>query len=126
MINSDSDHLSPVAINSISKVFNYLNLDRNFAISSEGGNPSGLKGVDRVIDICKNESANVCINIPGGCDLYHSLIFSENNIELRFLNVNLSGYSQFSGSFYPGLSMIDVMMFNSPDEIRQMLGAAYA
>lgn len=126
VVNSDSDRLSPIAMNSISMVFDYLDMDRKFAISSGRGNPLGLKGVDRVIDICKDESADVYINAPGGSGLYHPLIFVDNNIELRFLNVDLSEYPQFSGDFCPGLSMVDVMMFNSPNAIRQMLDAVSA
>ena len=31
-------------------------------------------------------------------------------------------YPQFNNEFVPNLSIIDVMMFNSPEEIKKMLG----
>ena len=125
VIYSSDESLSDVAKSSIESVFNYLGLHQDFQSSSAVG-VTANKGQARIIDICKKERAEVYINAPGGRGLYHPLAFSENAIELRFLNVDVSDYPQFSDNFYPGLSMMDVMMFNSPNAIRQMLDAASA
>lgn len=61
------------------------------------------------------------INPPGGIELFDREKFKGKNIELSFLKVNLQPYSQKKSEFIPGLSIIDVMMFNSPEEIHKML-----
>jgi hypothetical protein len=42
-------------------------------------------------------------------------------IEIEFLQVNLQPYDQRNGAFEAGLSILDVMMFNTPQQIRAML-----
>ena len=44
-----------------------------------------------------------------------------NGIELKFLKSDLVPYKQFANDFVPGLSIIDVLMFNSVEEIKRML-----
>ena len=48
-------------------------------------------------------------------------VFYQNNIRLRFLESNEITYKQFNNEFIPNLSIIDILMFNSKDEIRNML-----
>jgi hypothetical protein len=38
-----------------------------------------------------------------------------------FINNEIKNYKQFSNNFVPYLSIVDVLMFNSPEEIRKML-----
>jgi hypothetical protein len=38
-----------------------------------------------------------------------------------FIEPKLREYKQFGGDFVPGLSIIDVMMFNSPEAILEMI-----
>ena len=53
--------------------------------------------------------------------LYNKEVFKENGIELSFLKTELVEYKQFKNDFVPYLSIIDVLMFNSKDEIKNML-----
>lgn len=124
VIYSSDESLSDIAKSSIKFVFNYLGLNQNFQSSSEMS-ASENKGQARIIDICKSEGAGIYINAPGGRELYDPADFYQEKIEIRFLNIVLNEYPQFSGCFHPGLSMIDVMMFNSPEKIRQMLAVAH-
>ena len=48
-------------------------------------------------------------------------VFADNGLELKFLKSNLAAYKQFRGDFIPGLSIIDIMMFNSPEAISKMM-----
>ena len=43
------------------------------------------------------------------------------NINLYFLKTDEIIYEQFNGIKIPNLSIIDVMMFNSKDDIKKML-----
>lgn len=60
-------------------------------------------------------------NPPGGQEFFDTDKYKESKIELKFLNLKLDQYDQKRKSFEPGLSIIDVMMFNSPEEINTML-----
>ena len=83
-------------------------------------NPS-LSGQNRIIDICKNLGATRYINSIGGISLYDENTFEKNAIELRFLRTKSQPYQQFGGTFIPNLSIIDVMMFNSIQQIQDDL-----
>ena len=61
------------------------------------------------------------MNLPGGRELYHEETFTANNLHLSFVNTMIAEYSQFGHDFVPGLSIIDIMMFNSPFDIQQHL-----
>ena len=41
--------------------------------------------------------------------------------ELKFLKMGDIKYQQFKNDFVPNLSIIDILMFNSPDAIKEML-----
>lgn len=99
----------------------YLGIDISIIISSEKYNNTHLKGQDRIIDICKKENAEKYINPIGGIDLYSSTEFSKNNIDLFFLKTKSINYRQFHNEFVPWLSIIDILMFNSPIQIKNYL-----
>ena len=79
------------------------------------------EGTERVIDICKKESAQKYINASGGTELYSKSFFLDKEIQLYFLKTKEIHYQQFSESFIPCLSIIDVLMFNSKEKIKQFL-----
>ncbi len=113
--------ISDLAIKSIIKVAQYLDLDTEFQISSETYLNTQLSGQDRVLDICKNENALTYVNPVGGMELYSKNTFKAKNIDLFFIKANKFVYKQFSDEFIPFLSIIDVLMFNDIDEINQQL-----
>ena len=108
---------------SFSEICKYLQIATPLLISSTINKNNLLKGDDKIVDICKNLNANIYINPIGGIDIYHQDKFDKNNIELYFIKPNLeqTKYKQFKNQFIPSLSIIDVMMFNSPEQIKQML-----
>jgi len=58
-----------------------------------------------------------------GAELFVPEEFAAAGIALQFLQPALPAYSQRRPVFEPGLSIIDVMMYNEPAAIRQMLDA---
>ena len=48
-------------------------------------------------------------------------LFNNNGIKLSFIKTGEIKYKQFNNEFVPNLSIIDVLMFNSPSEIKEML-----
>lgn len=99
----------------------YMKIHTKIILSSAMKKTEGLSGEKRVIDICKRLEGSQYINAIGGMQLYSREEFKKEGIELKFLEADLTPYSQYGNDFVPGLSIIDVMMFNSPEDIRAML-----
>jgi hypothetical protein len=113
--------LSNFILNSIKIISEYLEIATEIILSSKIKVGHFLKGQERIIGICKNLSATSYVNPIGGLKLYDSKLFESNGIELRFLESTINEYKQFCNEFVPNLSIIDVMMFNSKDDIKKML-----
>lgn len=73
------------------------------------------------LKISEQLGADCYINPSGGTELFDKIKFEKSNIKLSFLQAGLKEYNQFRNVFEPGLSIVDVMMFNSPAAIRVML-----
>jgi hypothetical protein len=84
-----------------------------------------LTGKTKVVALCKHVGADVYINSIRGQDLYSKDDFSAHGISLKFLKVKSFEYKQLDNEFVPWLSIIDVMMFNSPDAIKECLDSRY-
>jgi len=117
----DTDRISDLAKYSIRSSCSYLGMKRQIENSSSGYNNNDLKGQWRVIDICKKERAIAYHNLIGGINIYDESAFSASKITLRFVHTTLTQYHQFKNSFVPNLSIIDLMMFLSPDELQKLL-----
>jgi len=77
------------------------------------------------LNITKALQGSEYINPAGGVDIFRREQFDSAGIALNFLENNLTPYSQRRDVFEPGLSIIDVMMFNSPEQIVQLIDDAY-
>jgi hypothetical protein len=73
------------------------------------------------LNTCKAFGAHTYINPPGGIGIYDRNKYVRAGIELEFLKVNPRPYDQRNGAFEEGLSILDVMMFNTPVQIQAML-----
>jgi len=80
-----------------------------------------LKAEQKVVSICKAIKATIYINAIGGLELYSKEHFANEGLELCFLKTNQIEYKQFDNNFIPFLSIVDVMMFNSKENISAML-----
>lgn len=107
--------------NSVVKICNYLEIDTKIIISSTIDINHSLKSQDKVIALNKALNATKYINPIGGTELYEFEEFKKENIELTFLESNVPEYKQFENEFIPYLSIIDIMMFNSKNEVKRML-----
>jgi hypothetical protein len=123
IISNKNRNLSDFIINSYKVVFNYLKINKTLLISSKIPKNCSLKGKHKVIEICKISNASTYINPIGGKGLYSKNEFDNEGIKLNFLQTNNIEYEQFGNKFIPWLSIIDVLMFNSPEKIVNMLDA---
>jgi hypothetical protein len=107
---------------SIAEVVTYLTINVNIIPTSACYGNQHLRSQERVLDICSIEKASDYTNSIGGKVLYNSKDFLREGVNLHFLQPNLSPYRQLNkGEFIPGLSLIDVLMNNSVQEIKKML-----
>ena len=100
----------------------YLDIRTPIVVSSTVVIDHGLKAERKVIALCQALGADRYINSIGGRALYSVDQFAGAGIELKFLQPRPSAYAQFGQPFVPALSILDVMMFNSKDAVRVMLG----
>lgn len=102
----------------------YLDIDTEFHLSSEVSK-EGLTCVEeKAFHICHHFGIPDYINASGaGMELYDKAHWKEaGKISLQFLRRNEDiCYKQFSDEFTPDLSIIDLMMFCSRDELHDIL-----
>jgi len=65
--------------------------------------------------------ANEYINPIGGEGIFKKSEFEGAGIKLKFLKSDQINYMQHQRKFVSGLSMIDVLMWNSPEELQDMI-----
>lgn len=107
--------------NALQRVCEYIGIDTEFLVSSDLGVPDELRLEDRIFWICDHLNADTYINAIGGQSIYFKDDFAKKGIQLNFIKSGDVQYAQFKDDFVENLSIIDVMMFNSPEEIRDML-----
>jgi hypothetical protein len=114
--------ISELAIYSVEQVSRYLNLDTHFETSSRRyAKTKDLKKTERLKEICRINNASQYINPIGGTELYTKDDFVTFGINLCFIKSKKIEYMQNKAEFVPWLSIIDVMMFNSPEKVNRIL-----
>ena len=111
--------------NSIIEICRYLDDKTRICLSSDVPIDHDLKSQDKVMALCKAVNGDTYINSVGGVELYSQEVFKENNIDLKFIKSMPLEYPQFGANFIPWLSIIDVMMFNSPEIIKVATQSKY-
>jgi hypothetical protein len=122
LINYPSIRLDEFLLNSLREIVRYLSLEVEIVSTSRIYNNEHLKGQERILDICRQERADIYINPIGGVDLYDRAGFLKQGIQLNFLRSGMVSYSQGKSEHVAWLSIMDVLMFNEPSAVRQLLG----
>ena len=117
----DDKNLADYLTNSIKVVCNYLDINTKIIRTSDFEGNSNFKREYRIFDLCERIGATEYHNAIGGQALYTYEQFREHGIELGFIKTGDIKYKQFNNEFVPNLSILDVIMFNSKDEIKDML-----
>jgi hypothetical protein len=108
----------------LKEICEYLQISFHYTIFSEMN--LELKPVaapdEWALNISLALNADTYINAPGGKSFFNREKYKHHNIDLKFLEINVRKYKQLnSESFEPNLSIVDVMMFKTPNEINDML-----
>lgn len=123
VINYEAENISDLNRNGIFEINKYLGITTTIVPHSDVYSNTHLKGQNRILDICRQENASTYINPSGGMELYDRSVFEETGIHLFFMKAGLPAYQQSNQEFIAGLSIIDVMMYNSIENIHIMLKA---
>jgi hypothetical protein len=123
--NFENLNLFDFILNALKNTLNYLTIKTEIVVSSTLAINHSLKAEEKVIAICKALNAETYINPIGGIELYSKEHFLNEGIKLNFIKANNCVYNQLNNEFIPFLSIIDVMMFNSKEEIKRMIEKEY-
>lgn len=121
VLSQASGTIGDLAFASLRAVCGYVGLEREFVSSTSAYGNASLKGQERILDICRREGASTYVNPPGGRELYEAAAFAAAGVDLRFLESLDSTYDQLGAPFQPGLSIVDVLMFNAPARTLELL-----
>ena len=117
----DNETIALLNYNSIIEISQYLGIKTEIILSSSLEKNNLLKAQAKVIHINKLLGSDTYYNAIGGQDLYSTEEFQRNGVELYFLKMGEIEYKQYENKFVPGLSIIDILMFNDVDMVRQYL-----
>ncbi len=84
-----------------------------------------LRKQDKVLALCRALGAVSYVNAIGGMELYSPEDFRLDGIELRFVRSRPFEYPQLGAPFVPSLSIIDVLMFNPTEAVRDCVFGDY-
>lgn len=109
--------IASVCMKSYQIIFSYLGIDKQIKKTSELSYDRTESARDRLISLCHKFKADCYINSPGGRSLYAKPDFAEHGVELKFIDLLPVEYNQGGADFVPNLSIIDVLMHCSPNEV---------
>ena len=118
ILNFNDDNLFRFVHHSIKQICSYLGIVTPISNTSTIKIDHGLKAQDKVLALCKAMGAEIYINPIGGTELYDNEAFSNVGLDLKFIKVCPFEYEQLGNAFIPGLSIIDVLMFNPLDRVQ--------
>jgi hypothetical protein len=115
--------LSPNLVHFLKCVCEYVGLKFEYQVLSQMRIelPAATHPGQWALRLCEVLGASHYINPPAGREIFDRTEFSASNIQLSFLVHNLPRYDQKIEAFVAGLSIIDVLMFNSPEDVLAMV-----
>jgi hypothetical protein len=119
-----SGRLSLLLVQLLEATCAYIGLPFRFQIFSQMqlNLPPEMSPGDWAFEVSRTLGFNTYVNAPGGRDLFNSAKFDQAGIRLLFLQPALTPYRQGRTPFIPGLSILDLLMWNSPDEVLNLVG----
>ncbi len=110
---------------SIVAICEFLGISTKIDVSSTVPVDHALRHEERVIAVCNALGADTYVNAIGGTALYSKSAFAHAGIDLKFIRTKPFQYDQGNTTFVPWLSILDVMMFNAPERMREILASGY-
>lgn len=109
---------------SLAAVCDYLGIRTPLRVFSEMGlevEPAAAPD-EWALNICRAlPGADEYWNPPGGLSFFDRSKYEAAGVRLKFQRILPTEYDQRRPAFEPGLSILDALMFNPPDEVNRML-----
>ena len=108
----------------LEEICTYLGFYKELPIFSEMNLPiEQPKAPDEwALNICKSLEGEISyINPIGGLEFFDRNKYENNGIPIYFQKMHIIPYNQKNEIFEPGLSILDLLMFNSVEEVNEML-----
>ena len=124
ILSTEYNDITTLNKRALTQIFRYLGIKKNIVVFSKMNlQIKETHAPDEwALNICDAiEGADEYWNLPGGQNFFDKSKYNKENIKLKFQSIKLQEYDQKREQFESGLSIIDVMMFNSPAEISKML-----
>lgn len=121
IITQDNRQVAKITSDSVIKVFDYLGIDKKTYFSSNLNFERTKIASTNLMSICNVLKEKKYCNAIGGRDLYNKTDFLKQGITLSFLEMTPVEYKQNKNEFVANLSMIDILMWNSKDEVIELL-----
>lgn len=118
----EEENLARFLEHSIRTVCRHLEIPTRILVSSgiQGKDPT-LSREQKLMELCRLTGSDTYINAIGGKELYTKEAFNAAGLKLFFIRMNPVTYPQFGQPFVPGLSIVDVLMFNPKEKVQEML-----
>ena len=120
LLDFQDDNVAGFNANLLERIARAIGIECKFVFSSQIDKPDGLKGQDKILDLCRRLGVTHYLNAAGGCSLYEVAEFESAGIQLSFLKtrvlpVNLQDEAQH-------LSIIDTLSVVGIEQTNSMLG----
>jgi hypothetical protein len=124
-LSGSESSLARFNVNIFRKTCQKLGIDRPIRVFSEMNLTLGPIHApqDWALRICQAVGASEYINRPGGAGLFDENAFMDCGIKLTIQSFENMTYPCGRRTFIPDLSIIDVMMWNSPEQIKYYMDA---
>ncbi len=108
---------------SLGIICEYLGIAFKYEIASQKDYDYSLVNAkdEWALQIAIQEKAQVYFNPIGGIEFFNRAKYLSNNIKIFFLKTGDVYYKQSRRDFVSDLSIIDIMMFNDPEKINELL-----
>lgn len=123
-LSKDFNDITSLNRHVLTEICNYLEMPREIVAFSEMELMiEQPKDSDEwALNICKSIGQKVTyVNPIGGMSFYNREKYIQSDIDIFFHEIKLRDYQQGGRVFEPGLSILDALMFNSKEEVHEML-----
>ena len=118
-----SDSLVQLNIEGLKSICHYLNIPFKYKVCSDLSLSLGdkLGAGDWALEICSQLGATSYLNPDSGRNIFDPAAFKDRGISLQFAKFSEFAYSTGPYDYEPNLSILDVMMWNSPSLIHDKI-----
>tara|TARA_B110000977_G_C10976916_1_gene454568 strand:+ start:309 stop:1028 length:720 start_codon:yes stop_codon:yes gene_type:complete len=122
-LDSEENNLARLVVDVLKKTTKHIGISTNIKVQSEMNLQVGeiYHSGQWALRISELLGATEYINPFSGAEIFKNKEFENSKIKLSFLKPKLNLYEQSRKEFVPGLSIIDVLMFNSISETNSLL-----